>query len=152
MLLVALVGLLSMASLATAITENQGHLGARTTEYAQDKMEQLLELTYGDAQSDTTVFPVGHRRRHRARGRRQRRTPPLRSSDTLTIWITTAHCSCGGTSPATRLVLPARSGSASASLRRVRAVGQPQADHRDGDRQDRASAAALMPQVDRRRR
>ena len=29
-------------------TENQGHLAARTTEYAQDKMEQLLVLAYGD--------------------------------------------------------------------------------------------------------
>ena len=46
-----------MAQLATSTTENQGHLGARTTEYAVDKMEQMLELTYGDAQSNTTVFP-----------------------------------------------------------------------------------------------
>ena len=48
---------MGMAAIATSITENQGHLGARTTEYAVDKMEQLLELTYGDAQSNTTVFP-----------------------------------------------------------------------------------------------
>jgi hypothetical protein len=56
-LLVLMAGLMSMAAIATSITENQGHLGARTTEYAVDKMEQLLELTYGDAQSNTTVFP-----------------------------------------------------------------------------------------------
>ena len=56
-LLVVMSGLMSMASLATSITENQGHLGARTTEYSVDKMEQMLQLTYGDAQSDTTVFP-----------------------------------------------------------------------------------------------
>jgi Flp pilus assembly protein TadG len=56
-LMVVLIGLMGMAALATSITENQGHLGARTTEYAVDKMEQLLDLTYGDAQSDTTVFP-----------------------------------------------------------------------------------------------
>ncbi len=56
-LLVVMAGLMGMASLATTITENQGHLGARTTEYAVDKMEQLQELTYGDAQSNTTVFP-----------------------------------------------------------------------------------------------
>jgi catechol 2,3-dioxygenase-like lactoylglutathione lyase family enzyme len=37
-------------------TEN-GHFSSRTTEYADDKLEQLLELTYGDAQSNTTVFP-----------------------------------------------------------------------------------------------
>ena len=57
-LLVVMAGLLSMASFATSITENQGHLAARTTEYAQDKMEQLLALAYGDAVSDTTFFPA----------------------------------------------------------------------------------------------
>jgi len=56
-LVVVMTGLLGMAAIATSITENQGHLSARTTEYAVDKMEQLLELTYGDAQSNTTVFP-----------------------------------------------------------------------------------------------
>jgi hypothetical protein len=58
MLLVVMAGLMGMAAMATSITENEGHLGARVTEYAVDKMEQLLELTYGDAQSDTTVFPT----------------------------------------------------------------------------------------------
>jgi hypothetical protein len=56
-LIVVMAGLMGMASVATSITENQGHLGARTTEYSVDKMEQLLELTYGDAQSNTTIFP-----------------------------------------------------------------------------------------------
>lgn len=56
-LLVVMAGLMGMTTLATNVTENQGHLGARTTEYAVDKMEQLLELTYGDTQSDTTAFP-----------------------------------------------------------------------------------------------
>src|SRR5215467_2472138 len=37
-LLVVMAGLLSMAAFATSLTENQGHLAARTTEYAQDKM------------------------------------------------------------------------------------------------------------------
>jgi hypothetical protein len=58
MLLVAMMGLLSMASLATVYTENHGHLEARTTEYAQDKMEQLLATSYGDAVTDTVVFPA----------------------------------------------------------------------------------------------
>ena len=57
MLLVVMAGLMGMASIATSTTENQGHLSARTTEYAVDKMEQMLELTYGDSQSNTTVFP-----------------------------------------------------------------------------------------------
>lgn len=58
LLLVAMIGLLSMAGLATAYTENHGHLEARTTEYAQDKMEQLLALVYPDTVSDTVVFPA----------------------------------------------------------------------------------------------
>jgi len=56
-LIVGMAGLMGLTSMAVSITENQGHLGARTTEYAVDKMEQLLELTYGDAQSNTTFFP-----------------------------------------------------------------------------------------------
>jgi hypothetical protein len=58
LLLVVMIGLLSMAALATVYTENHGHLAARTTEYAQDKMEQLLALVYTDATSDTVLFPA----------------------------------------------------------------------------------------------
>ena len=57
-LLVSMGGLASISFVATTTTENNGHLLARTTEYAQDKMEQLLALTYGDPSSDTTVFPA----------------------------------------------------------------------------------------------
>lgn len=58
LLLVVMAGLLSLVALATAYTENHGHLEARATEYAQDKMEQLLALSYGDAVTDTVVFPA----------------------------------------------------------------------------------------------
>ena len=58
LLLLMLAGLVSASFVATTSTENQGHLSARTTEYAQDKMEQLLVLAYNDAQSDTTQFPA----------------------------------------------------------------------------------------------
>ena len=51
-------GLLSMSAIALTQSENQGHLSARTAEYAQDKMEQLLVLSYGDTTSDTRVFPA----------------------------------------------------------------------------------------------
>ena len=51
-------GLLSMTAIALTQSENQGHLAARTAEYAQDKMEQLLVLAYGDETSDTRVFPA----------------------------------------------------------------------------------------------
>lgn len=62
-LLIVTVGVMSMATVAVETTENQGHLQSRATEYAQDKMEQLISLGYGDGDggagtgTDTTVFP-----------------------------------------------------------------------------------------------
>jgi hypothetical protein len=58
LLLVVIGGLGSMGVVGMMTTENQGHLAARTTEYAQDKMEQLLVLAWGDSTSDTRVFPA----------------------------------------------------------------------------------------------
>jgi hypothetical protein len=58
LLLIVLGGVASMGIAAMTTTENQGHLSARATEYAQDKMEQLLVLAYGDTTSDTRVFPA----------------------------------------------------------------------------------------------
>jgi len=58
LLVTLMAGLMSMAGLAISTTENQGHLAARTTEYAQDKVEQLMALAYGDGVSDTRVFPA----------------------------------------------------------------------------------------------
>ena len=57
-LVIAVAGLLSMVTLTAKVTEDQGHLAARATEYAQDKMEQLLALKYEDATSNTAVFPA----------------------------------------------------------------------------------------------
>lgn len=57
-LLVVAVGVMSLAGVAMSATENQGHLQARTAEYAQDKMEQLLALAFCNATTDTTVFPA----------------------------------------------------------------------------------------------
>jgi type II secretory pathway pseudopilin PulG len=57
LLLIVSLGLLPLGIIATTTTENQGHLMARTTEYAQDKIEQLLALSYGDTTSDTREFP-----------------------------------------------------------------------------------------------
>ena len=51
-------GLMSMTAIALTQSENQGHLAARTAEYAQDKMEQLLVLSFGDEVTDTRVFPA----------------------------------------------------------------------------------------------
>ncbi len=58
MLLIVATGILAIAVLGTTTTDNQGHLASRTTEYAQDKMEQLLALAYGDSLSDTTQIPT----------------------------------------------------------------------------------------------
>ena len=58
LLLIVTVGLLTMSALATMYTENHGHLEARTAEYAQDKMEQLLAIAYTDSTSNTIVFPA----------------------------------------------------------------------------------------------
>jgi len=57
-LLAVAVGVMTLAAMSMTTTENQGHLQARTAEYAQDKMEQLLALTFCDSQTDTTVFPA----------------------------------------------------------------------------------------------
>ena len=58
LLLIVIGGLGSMGVIGMMTSENQGHLAARTTEYAQDKMEQLLVLAWGDATTDTRVFPA----------------------------------------------------------------------------------------------
>ena len=57
-LLVVALGLLPLGVMAVTATENEGHLVARATEYSQDKLEQLLGLAYGDATTDTRVFPA----------------------------------------------------------------------------------------------
>lgn len=58
-LLVVAAGVLPLGLVAMNATENQGHLLARTVEYAQDKMEQLMALSYNDSTSDTRTFPAG---------------------------------------------------------------------------------------------
>ena len=57
-LLVVAAGVMGLAGVAVSTTETQGHLAARTAEYAQDKMEQLLALKFCDGTTDTTVFPA----------------------------------------------------------------------------------------------
>ena len=59
-LLIVSLGIVPLGMVATTTTENQGHLMARTTEYAQDKVEQLLALAYGDVTSDTRSFPAAN--------------------------------------------------------------------------------------------
>jgi prepilin-type N-terminal cleavage/methylation domain-containing protein len=62
-LLIVSAGVMVLAVIAVSTTETQGHLAARTAEYAQDKMEQLMALNFcdggaaGNQGTDTTVFP-----------------------------------------------------------------------------------------------
>jgi prepilin-type N-terminal cleavage/methylation domain-containing protein len=58
LLAIVAAGVMPLALVAVKATENQGHLAARTTEYAQDKLEQLMSLSYGDTITDTRVFPA----------------------------------------------------------------------------------------------
>jgi len=57
-LAVVAAGVLPLALIAVTTTENQGHLMARATEYAQDKLEQLQVLAFNDSTSNTRVFPA----------------------------------------------------------------------------------------------
>ena len=56
-LLVVAAGVLPLGLLAFRISENHGHLSARAAEYAHDKLEQLMSLSYGDTVTDTRTFP-----------------------------------------------------------------------------------------------
>jgi prepilin-type N-terminal cleavage/methylation domain-containing protein len=58
LLLVVAAGMMPLAAIAFSTSENQGHLSSRAAEYAQDKLEQLMALSYGDTVSDTRVFPA----------------------------------------------------------------------------------------------
>lgn len=51
-------GLLAVFSIAVQQNKSQGEYATRVTEYAQDKMEQLLALQFTDAASNTTVWPT----------------------------------------------------------------------------------------------
>jgi hypothetical protein len=55
---VVAAGLMALSAVALSTTENQGHLISRTSEYCQDKMEQLLALAFNDSTSDTAVVPT----------------------------------------------------------------------------------------------
>jgi hypothetical protein len=57
-LIVCAAGVMPLGVLAVAHSENQGHLQARVTEYAQDKMEQLVSLAFNDSVSDSRFFPA----------------------------------------------------------------------------------------------
>lgn len=55
-LLVGLSAILNLFVMAVGLNTNQGEVAKRVTEYAQDKMEQLLGLDFLDGVTDTTVY------------------------------------------------------------------------------------------------
>jgi hypothetical protein len=57
-LMISTGGLLMVGAAAIVSSENGGHLLSRATEYAQDKVEQLMSLNYTNNNADTTVFPT----------------------------------------------------------------------------------------------
>jgi len=57
-LLIGVMGVLGVLSFAVTQNWNQGDRSTRTTEYAQDKMEQLLALNFTDSTSNTAAYPT----------------------------------------------------------------------------------------------
>ena len=55
--LFGIVSVMSLFTVAATQNANQGEFATRTTEYCQDKMEQLLTLTFTDSTTNTTVYP-----------------------------------------------------------------------------------------------
>lgn len=56
-LLVGVVAVMGLFSVSASQVANQGEFATRTTEYALDKMEQLLSLSFTDSTTNTTVYP-----------------------------------------------------------------------------------------------
>jgi hypothetical protein len=52
--LFGIVSVMSLFTVAATQNANQGEFATRTTEYCQDKMEQLLSLKFTDSTTDTT--------------------------------------------------------------------------------------------------
>jgi Tfp pilus assembly protein PilV len=57
-LLIGIGGVLGMFTVAVSQDSSRGDVAARTAVFAQDKMEQLLALTFNDSSSNTTVYPT----------------------------------------------------------------------------------------------
>lgn len=58
-LLIGLVAVMDVFTVSISQNTNQGEFAMRNTQYAQDKMEQLLALHFLDSTTDTTVYPPG---------------------------------------------------------------------------------------------
>ena len=56
-LMIGITGVASLFGVSAGANKSNGEMATRTTEYCQDKMEQLLGLSFADGATDTTVFP-----------------------------------------------------------------------------------------------
>ena len=56
-LIIVVVGLLPVFIMGIETNQQQGDVATRTTEYAQDKMESLINLSFADGATNTTVYP-----------------------------------------------------------------------------------------------
>lgn len=57
-MLIGIGGMMALFAVVAASNMGQGTQASRCTEYAQDKMEQLMALNWENTASDTTVIPV----------------------------------------------------------------------------------------------
>jgi len=57
-LTIAAAGVFALFGSSMLASSTQGDHGTRTTEYAQDKMEQLMTLKFSDTSSDPTQYPT----------------------------------------------------------------------------------------------
>jgi Tfp pilus assembly protein PilV len=57
-LMIGVMATLGLLSVAVTQNWNEGDRATRATEYAQDKMEQLMALNFTDGASNTAVYPT----------------------------------------------------------------------------------------------
>ena len=58
LMIVGIGGVMSLFTVGASKNMSQGTQASRCTEYAQDKMEQLMALSFTDTTSNTTVIPT----------------------------------------------------------------------------------------------
>lgn len=57
-LLVGVTGVMALFTVAIQQNSGQGDIATRSAVYAQDKIEQLMALSFNDGASNTTVYPT----------------------------------------------------------------------------------------------
>jgi hypothetical protein len=56
-LLVGVIAIMRLMAVSIVLNQSQGDVLTWVSEYCEDKMEQLMALSYSDVSSNTTVFP-----------------------------------------------------------------------------------------------